>query len=181
MSNRLEWTKTTEEMICHTRVFDVNTQHEISMTGIEGDYIAVDAPHWIVTVAVNDGKFVLVRQWRHAEQRITVEFPGGVGEAGEDPAITAARELEEETGYRAGKITHLGTCSPNPALFKNHVHFYLAEELVQTGVQNLDHDEVLEFLELPIDEVISNFATPEYSHAFMGTALALYMRQKMNR
>lgn len=174
---RLKWETTDRELISHTVVFDVNKQHEVSATGIEGDYIAVDAPHWIVTVPVTDeGKFVLVRQWRHAEQRITTEFPGGVGEAREDPAVTAARELEEETGYKAGKMTHLGTVSPNPALFSNHVHFYLAQELVQTGKQNLDHDEVLEFLELPVDEVINNYGSYEYSHAFMGTALAFYMR-----
>ena len=87
---RLKWETTDRELISHTVVFDVNKQHEVSATGIEGDYIAVDAPHWIVTVPVTDeGKFVLVRQWRHAEQRITTEFPGGVGEAGEDPASTA--------------------------------------------------------------------------------------------
>jgi len=179
--DELKWKKTSEEQICHTVVFDVNKQHEISATGIEGDYISVDAPHWIVTIPVHEDKFVLVRQWRHAQGRITTEFPGGVGEKGEDPLTSAARELEEETGYRPGKMTFLGSTSPNPALFSNEVYFYLAEELTQTGVQHLDKDEVLEFLELPIDEVIDNFASFEYSHAFMGTALALYMRMLKNR
>lgn len=176
---RLIWKKTSQELICHTPVFDVTRQHEVSATGIEGDYISVSARHWIVTIAEHDGMFVLVRQWRHGEQRITTEFPGGVGEPGEDPEVSAARELEEETGYRPGRMTLLGQTSPNPALFSNHVYYYLAEDLVQTGVQNLDRDEVLEFIELPIDEVIRNYGTPEYSHALMGTALALYMREKL--
>jgi len=175
----LMWEKKTEELICHTPVFDVSRIREVSATGIEGDYISVSARHWIVTIAEHDGKFVLVRQWRHGEQRITTEFPGGVGEEGEDPALSAARELEEETGYRAGRMTFLGVTSPNPALFSNHVYYYLAEDLVQTGLQNLDKDEVLEFIELPVDEVIANYGSPEYSHALMGTALAFYMREKM--
>ncbi len=178
---RLTWRKTTEELLCHTPVFDVTKQHEVSATGIEGDYISVSARHWIVTIAEHDGKFVLVRQWRHGQQRITTEFPGGVGEAGEDPEVSAARELEEETGYRPGRMTLLGVTSPNPALFTNEVYYYLAEDLTQTGTQHLDKDEVLEFIELPIEEVIRNYATPEYSHALMGTALALYMREKMIR
>lgn len=176
---RLTWKKTSEELICKTPVFDITKQHEISATGIEGDYISVSARHWIVTIAEHDGKFVLVRQWRHGEQRITTEFPGGVGEPLEDPELSAARELEEETGYRPGKMTFLGVTSPNPALFSNHVYYYLAEDLFQTGEQKLDSDEVLEVVELPIKEVINNYATPEYSHALMGTALALYMRERM--
>lgn len=179
--DRLTWKKTSEEVICHTPVFDVSRQHEVSATGIEGDYISISARHWIVTIAEHDGKFVLVRQWRHGQQRITTEFPGGVGEANEDPEVSAARELEEETGYRPGRMTLLGKTSPNPALFSNYVYYYLAEDLIQTGVQNLDKDEVLEFIELPIDEVIDNYGSPEYSHALMGTALAFYLRERGKR
>ena len=75
-------------------------------------------------------------------------------------------------------MTHLGTVSPNPALFSNRVHIYLAEELTQTGVRHLDRDENISVIELPVGEVIENFASVDYSHAFMGTALALYMRYR---
>lgn len=122
----LSFKKISEKLICNTVVFDVKTQHEASYTGIEGDYISVSAPHWLVVVPVIDKKFVMVRQWLHAMEQITTEFPGGVGETGEAPGEAAARELEEETGYRPGKITHLGTVSPNPALFSNRLHIYLA-------------------------------------------------------
>ena len=54
----------------------------------------------------------------------------------------------------------------------------LAEELTQTGVRHLDRDENITVIELPIGEVIANFASDDYSHAFMGTALALYMRYR---
>ena len=107
---------------------------------------------------------------------MTWEFPGGVCNPDEDPAETAKRELFEETGFRAGKITKLGRCSSNPALFKNHFTAYLAEDLEQTGEQHLDADELLNFRLMPVPKVIDSFGSEEFSHAFMGTALAFYFR-----
>lgn len=172
----LSWEKTKEELICHTSVFDVHKQHEIAATGIEGDYISVTAPHWLMVIPVIDDKFVMVRQWRHAMEQITLEFPGGVGEEGEEPLVAAARELEEETGYHPEEMIFLGTVSPNPALFANRLHIYLAKKLKQTGVRHLDDDELLEVMELPIAEVIDKFGSTEYAHAFTGTAIALYLK-----
>ncbi len=174
----LIWKTTEQKRLLHTPVFDVYSQHESAANGLEGDYVGIHAPDWVVVMAVHDGNFVLVRQWRHGEDRITLEFPGGVADEGEDPVRTALRELEEETGYRAGKITCLGRVSANPALFKNHFSVFLAEELVQTGCQHLDADELLKYEELPVEEVIRRFGDGELTHAYMGTALAFYFRYK---
>ena len=174
----LIWKTTEQKRLLHTPVFDVYSQHESAANGLEGDYVGIHAPDWVVVMAVHDGNFVLVRQWRHGEDRITLEFPGGGADEGEDPVRTALRELEEETGYRAGKITCLGRVSANPALFKNHFSVFLAEELVQTGCQHLDADELLKYEELPVEEVIRRFGDGELTHAYMGTALALYFRYK---
>ena len=169
---------TKKEKILHTPVFDVYSQHEIAPNGIEGDYVGIDAPDWVVVIAEHNDQFILVKQWRHGEDKITLEFPGGVADQGENLAQTAIRELEEETGYHAGKITFLGNVSSNTALFKNHFSVYLAEDLVQTGVRNLDEDELLEYLEMPIKEVVNNYGNDLLTHAYMGTALAFYLRYK---
>ena len=172
----LIWKTTESEKLLHTPVFDVYRQHEVTSGGLEGDYVGIHAPDWVVVMAVREDRFVLVRQWRHGEDRVTLEFPGGVADEGEDPVRTALRELEEETGYRAGKITCLGRVSSNPALFKNHFSVFLAEDLVQTGEQHLDADELLKYEEVPIDEVIRRYGDDELTHAYMGTALAFYLR-----
>ncbi len=172
----LKWTIKSTEKLLETAVFDVYGQEESSGAGISGLYIAVDAPEWVLTVPVYNGCFVMVRQWRHAENSMTVEFPGGVAERGEDPKETAVRELREETGFIAGKITSLGSCSPNPALFRNHVHFFLAEDLTPTGEQHLDADEFLNCQLIPVEDVIKGFGTGEMTHAFTGTAIAFYLR-----
>lgn len=173
----LIWRITGTKQLLHTPVFDVEEQAEISAAGVEGSYVALEAPDWVMTVPVYRGCFVMVKQWRHAAQRLSLEFPGGVADPGEDPARTAARELFEETGFRAGRLTHLGSCSPNPALFKNTFHCYLAEELTPTGEQHLDADELLRWQLLPVEEVLAAFGGPEMGHALMGTALAFYLRR----
>ena len=172
----LKWEILETKSLLKTRVFEVLSQKERSATGIEGDYVALDAPDWVVVMPVQGDNFVLVKQFRHGEARLTMEFPSGTVEKNEPTETTAIRELEEETGFKVGKMTHLGTVSSNPAIFQNHVSIYLAEELVQTGEQHLDADEVLNYEEVPIKDVIEKFGTGEYSHAFMGTALAFYFR-----
>ncbi len=172
----LLWDTNNSELLLHTPVFDIVNESKSSRTGVDGDYVAIEAPNWVVVVAVHDDNFVLVRQWRHGEERVTLEFPGGVCEDSENPKDTALRELKEETGFEASKITRLCTVSANPALFRNHFSVFLAEDLIQTKERQLDEDEILDFEEMPIDEVIAKYGDGELTHAYMGTAIACYLR-----
>ncbi|MBQ3416241.1 MAG: NUDIX hydrolase [Ruminococcus sp.] len=175
--DQLKWTVNSKKKVLSTPIFDVYEQAETAATGIKGDYLAIDAPDWVMTIPVYEGKFVMVRQWRHAAERLSVEFPGGIADEGEDPAKTAYRELLEETGFKAGRITHLGTVSPNAAIFSNRFHIYLAEDLIPTGETSLDDDELVSCELIPIDEVIASYGEKDYSHALMGTALFFYLRR----
>lgn len=174
----LKWEVRETKLLLRTPVFDVLEQAEQAAAGPSGAYVAMTAPDWVMVVPVLGENFVLVRQWRHAARRLTTEFPGGVLDGDEDPAEAAARELWEETGFKAGKLTRLGSLSPNPALFANTFHCYLAEELVPTGQQHLDADELVAYELRPISRVIAEFGSPEFSHALMGTALALYLGRR---
>ena len=177
--DRLEWEVLGSRNVLHTRVFDVIETQERSATGIEGNYLSLNTRDWVIAIAVTAGKMIMVRQWRHGSRSLTVEFPGGVADPGETPEQGAARELEEETGYRAGRVSVLGTFSPNPAIQSNRITFCLAEDLVQTGEQHLDRDEVLDCILVPVPEVLERLAQGEYINAFVGTGLSLYMRHLM--
>ena len=176
--NSLKWEIKSKKQLLHTPVFDVYEQAERSATGIEGDYVAIDAPDWVMVIPEYKGCFITVKQWRHSSESLSIEFPGGVADSGEETATTAARELYEETGFKANNLVYLGSVSPNPALFKNRFHMYLADDLTPTGEQALDDDELLTYELIPVDEVIRSYGSEMYSHALMGTALAMYLRYK---
>ena len=80
----------------------------------------------VVVALTPEDELVMVRQYRHGEGRVTLEIPGGLVDPGESAAAAAARELLEETGYRAGSVAKLGVVNPNPALFGNRTETYVA-------------------------------------------------------
>ena len=175
----LRWTTDSRRELLQTPVFRVVEQQETAASGYQGHYMALDAPDWVTIVGEHDGRLVMVRQWRHGAECLTTEIPGGLCAPGEEPAAAAAREFAEETGYRVGKLTKLATVNPNPALFKNRVHFFLAEALTPTGEQHPDADEYIRCVERPVSDVIRDFGSGEYCNALLGTALMLYMRYRM--
>ena len=178
----IEWRTVSKKSLLKTPVLDV-TEHgcESENGKARGDYVVIDARDWAVVVPLlktADGeKFVMVEQWRHGIKSKSIEFPGGVIDDGEAPETGAKRELLEETGYKAGKIVHLASFSPNPALFSNHVHIFAAFDLENTGKTGFDADEFISIrLEKPHD-VYANLAGTEYQHALMLCAAFLFQRE----
>lgn len=89
-----------------------------------------------------DGKLVLVRQYRYPLDKITVEIPAGKLGKGENPDDCALRELEEETGYVAGKLEKIGAFYTTVGFSDELMHLYIAKDLTATA-QNLDGDEFI--------------------------------------
>jgi len=104
-----------------------------------------------------DGTVLLIRQYRHAAGGFIYEIPAGKLDPGENPLACAERELEEETGRRAGHLEHLLTFFTTPGFTDEIIHIYLATELIP-GVQNLEHDEVLEVVEMPLEHALQRIA-----------------------
>lgn len=92
------------------------------------EYVRICASDWVNAVAITtDGELVLVRQHRWGIDAATLEIPGGAVDAGEDPAVAAARELLEESGYGGGVCSPLGWVWSNPAIQDNRTWMYLFE------------------------------------------------------
>lgn len=100
---------------------------------------------------VRDGKVLLVRQFRYPYGEETLEIPAGKLNEGEDPAQTAARELEEETGFVPARVEHLFTVYPTPGYSDEKIYIYAAEG-VREGHVHLDEGEFLTGGFYPLDE-----------------------------
>ena len=86
-------------------LFDLITVKSRNNDGTEGRFIKVKPPDWVTVIPIlPDGKFLMVRQYRHGSASLSDEFPAGVIDPGEEPLDAAKRELLEETGYRARKM-----------------------------------------------------------------------------
>lgn len=172
------WATQSEEKLLSTCVFEVIAKKQKADAGPEGTYYAIQGRRCVCIVAVYEGKLVMVRQYRHGTETITSEIPGGLIDEGETPEQAAARELEEESGFRAEEIVLLGKVNPNPALFQNGSELYvcLAVHPTPTGRVNYDADEVMHEILVPYEEVLNSFGTGEYTHSYLGTALLFYQR-----
>jgi ADP-ribose pyrophosphatase len=102
----------------------------------------------------DDGTVVLIRQFRHAAGGFIYEIPAGKLQPGEDPLHCASRELEEEVGYRAASFELLTSIFTAPGFADEVIHVYKATGLT-TGRQQLDADEVLDIIEMPLAEAVN--------------------------
>jgi ADP-ribose pyrophosphatase len=106
------------------------------------------------------GEVLMVRQYRYATGGWLLEIPAGTLAAGETPEVCAARELEEETGYRAGSLAPLGWIWTTPGFTDERIWLYLATALT-AGTQALEHDELLTLERLPLAAAVAMAASGE--------------------
>jgi ADP-ribose pyrophosphatase len=130
------WARGGERVLVSTRVLELRSVHfrHPVRRKTERDYVIAHAPDWVNVVALTPGdRLVLVRQFRFGSNELSLEIPGGVIEAGEDPVAAGMRELSEETGYGGGAARLLGSVHPNPAIQDNTCHFVLVDGAVPAG------------------------------------------------
>lgn len=99
------------------------------------------------------GNLLFVRQYRHAAGKDLLELPAGTLEEGEDPAICAAREIREETGFAADRIEKIGDFFLAPGYSTEFMHVYLAQELRYDPLE-ADADEFLSVETIPFAQAI---------------------------
>ncbi|HEY2973346.1 MAG TPA: NUDIX hydrolase [Pyrinomonadaceae bacterium] len=127
----------------------------------------------VIIPVFEDGTIALVRQYRHPAVRYLLEAPAGTLERGEVPEEGAARELEEELGYVAGRLEKLSEFFVSPGFCEEKMWVYLAADLVETR-QQLEDDEILEVVRIPLSQVLSMITTGEIEDAktIIGVMLA---------
>ena len=127
---------------------------------------------------LDDGRVLLIRQYRFATGGDLLEVPAGKLDAGEAPERCAARELEEETGYRAGRVEKLGAMWPSPGFTDEMIHLFMASDL-RPVTQRLEADEIIELVPMAFDEAIRRVHAGEIQDA--KTAMALLLAAERRR
>jgi 8-oxo-dGTP pyrophosphatase MutT (NUDIX family) len=163
-------------VLATTRVLElrgVRFRHPVR--GTDREFVIAHAPDWVNVVAQTpDDRLVLVRQFRFGSNELSLEVPGGVMEAGENPVAAGLRELSEETGYGGGASSLLGSVHPNPAIQDNRCHFVLVRGAVPTGPIKWDHDEEIQVSTAPVDEVLAMARSGAITHSLSVAALMLF-------
>ncbi len=141
------------ETVFKGRIFDLRVD-----TIREGDIeykrdIVVHQGSAVIVPVFEDASVALVRQYRHAAGGFQLELPAGGIEPGETFEQAAARELEEEIGYRAGKLEKLTEFYVSPGFLTEKMHVFLATELTES-TQNLDEDEIVEIVRIPLTKAL---------------------------
>ncbi len=180
--DHLIWQDKKQQLLANYRIFRVDGVQRVAYDGQMGDFFVIQTSPWVQVVPVVklEGRehFVMVRQFRHGSGRLSIEFPAGMVDDGEELEAAARRELLEETGFRPGKMTLLAGCNPNPALFANTVYTFLAEELELVSEQNLDATERVAVLVQSVEQVQSAMGHEPYDHALMVQSLYWFNKHR---
>ncbi len=139
---------------------------------IASEYYVLEYPNWVNVVAITeDEKVVMVKQYRHSGDIVSIEIPGGVIDGDEEPVAAAKRELLEETGYAFENFELVSTIYPNPATSNNVTYAYLATGGKKVQEQDLDEHEDIEIEFYSIEEVKEMLLKNEIPQALHVTGL----------
>lgn len=177
-NSRLEEKTTKIEPIFEGKIISLQVEHVELPNGQASTREVVKHPGAVAVLALRNSKMLAVEQYRKAMNRTLVEIPAGKLDPGEEPIVAAARELEEETGYRTDKLIYLHSFYTSPGFADEIIHLYATDELVAGTVQP-DEDEFLELMELTLDEAKEMIALGRIRDA--KTIMAVYAWERYER
>ena len=170
MDKIFPWRVTTDSLLNNTRIFSLHKvkAHSQQRSGVAGEFVYLDAPNWVNVIAVTpEQEIVLVQQYRHGTRTITTEIPGGMCDRGENFITAGCRELLEETGYVGDAAKVIGVVHPNPAFQNNSCATVLVENAVAKQAQQLDPNEEICLLTIPLCEIPDKIRKGEITNSLV--------------
>ncbi len=177
----MKWKVLSSENISKHRYFTARKDVcEMSDGKIVEAYYVVEIPESVCAMAITEnGKVILVKQYRHPVDEILIELPGGFIDKGEDPQTAIERELLEETGYEFSQVNLIGKVAGNPGVLSGYTHLFLASGGRKVASQSLDANEEIDILLTPVEEVRAMLQRNEFPQALHVSCL-LYAFQKLD-
>lgn len=143
---------------------------------------ALEMKDWVQIIPrTSTGQLIMVEQFRPGAEVLTLEFPAGIIDDGEEPQRAGLRELEEETGYQGRKAILLGSVLPNPAIQSNRLHIVYADNCELTGSLQLDESEDVRTRLVDEHELRALMLEGTIEHALVLTAWQLYELWRVQR
>ncbi len=142
------------ERVYEGALFDVEHARLRFPDGSEGMRETALHPGAVALLAVrDDGRLLLVEQYRHGARQRLLEAPAGTREPGEPPEVTARRELREETGHDAESIVRLGGAWMAPGFTSEYIDIYLATGLFEAPLDTGDEEDLGEPIAVTLEEL----------------------------
>jgi 8-oxo-dGTP pyrophosphatase MutT (NUDIX family) len=179
------WRRVKSERIADCHVFQVRRDLSLNPRGgAEHNFYCIEAVDWINIIPLTSGgEVVMIEQYRHGADEVTLEIPGGMVDEGEVAEMAAARELLEETGYRAREVSLLGRTRPNPAIQNNWIYSFLAHDVKFEQAPSFDSSEWTVVRLVPLAQIPSLIAQGVITHALVVAAfhwLSLYQQDLLS-
>jgi 8-oxo-dGTP pyrophosphatase MutT (NUDIX family) len=178
----MRWNITSQKTLLSTHPFQVEELHlSENNLPLKHPYHRLQAPDWVNILPLTpQGTAILIRQDRAGSFSTIIETPGGTVDAEDrSPAETAARELEEETGYTSSRLIPLGSLNPNPAIMANRIHYFLATDCVLKPRRERfpDDSERIELFEVPVADLERLVLEGRMDHCLAAYCVLLALRR----
>ena len=163
------WKRTRSEQIADCRIFKVREDFcRRESDRLEHTFFVLENPDWVNVIALTRSEeVVLIEQFRYGTEEITLEIPGGMVDAGEQPEAAARRELLEETGYSSDEFVYLGKSRPNPALQNNWIYHFAALDCQKLHETAFDEHESLVTKLVSAREIPKLIASEQITHSLV--------------
>jgi 8-oxo-dGTP pyrophosphatase MutT (NUDIX family) len=174
------WTVLSSEQLLDCRIFSVErTLSQSPLDASVHEFFRLQSADFAQIVPVTErNEVVMVRQFRHGSGELSLEIPAGLVDEGETPAEAAARECLEETGYAVDGVQPFGVLRPNPALFVNYLHAFVAygarqvAEIAQTATEHTEVELI------PVDRITDLLLQGVIDHALDTAILWRFLHER---
>lgn len=179
------WRRLKSERVADCRVFQVRRDLALNpRNASEHDFYCIEAVDWINVIPLTArDEVVMIEQYRHGADEMTLEIPGGMIDEGEAAEHAAARELMEETGYAAGEVRMMGRVRPNPAIQDNWLYSFIARDCRFEREPVFDSSEWTVVRLIPLDNIPALIREGSITHALVIAAfhwLSLYRQELLS-